>query len=308
MRTLAEQLHVSRANVYQRVARLERDGVITGYAATVDPQTLGLGLSAYVYLDVKQHSWQALRRKVLEIPEVAGGALVSGEHDIVLHVRTTDAAALRDLVLTRLQRMPEVLSTQTVLIFEELSPDAGGQSGAPYSSNQCASGPRRVTARSRVRSARAATRVVTMSSSSPTSSVVSSPGTNVRSPRMISVIALGSGSRSSMIDTALSPDCWRHRHRQQLGVVHVQRRGLDRDLARRVRPDQAEPARDGYSDGPCSTRVHDDEDEHDVQHPLAVGDVPHHRERRQHDRHRTAQAGPGQEELRAFRVVPERQQ
>lgn len=121
MRALAELLHVSRASVYQRVARLERDGVITGYAATVDPRALGLGLSAFVYLDVTQHSWKTLRRKVLEIPEVASGALVSGQHDIVLHVRTTDAAALRDLVLTRLQDMPEVLSTQTVLIFDELT-------------------------------------------------------------------------------------------------------------------------------------------------------------------------------------------
>jgi DNA-binding Lrp family transcriptional regulator len=47
---------------------------------------------------------------------------VSGEHDIMLLVRTRDAASLRDLVLTRLQGMPEVAGTQTVLIFDELSP------------------------------------------------------------------------------------------------------------------------------------------------------------------------------------------
>lgn len=122
MRTLAEAVHVSRATVYQRVARLERDGVIGGYTAVVDPAALGLGLSAFVYLDVEQHSWKTLQHRVLQLPEVAFGALVSGEHDIVLHVRTTDAAALRDLVLTRLQSMPEVRSTQTVLIFDELRP------------------------------------------------------------------------------------------------------------------------------------------------------------------------------------------
>jgi DNA-binding Lrp family transcriptional regulator len=58
---------------------------------------------------------------VLSIPEVDHAALVSGEHDIMLLVRTRDAAALRDLVLTRLQDMPEVNATQTVLIFDELS-------------------------------------------------------------------------------------------------------------------------------------------------------------------------------------------
>lgn len=121
MRSLAQALHISRANVYNRVDRLERDGVISGYTAVVDPQQLGLGIAAYVYLDVAQQSWQTLQQKVLDIPEVAGGALVSGEHDIVLLVRTADAAALRELVLTKLQNMPEVLSTQTVLIFDELT-------------------------------------------------------------------------------------------------------------------------------------------------------------------------------------------
>jgi len=122
MRALAAALHISRANVYTRVARLERDGVITGYTAIIDPQRYGHALSAYVYLKVQQQAWKRLRERLLEIPEVGHAALVSGEHDIVLLVRTRDAASLRDLVLTRLQDMPEVLSTQTELIFDEMTP------------------------------------------------------------------------------------------------------------------------------------------------------------------------------------------
>ena len=121
MRALAAALHISRANAYTRVARLERDGVITGYTAIVDPQRYGHTLSAYVYLKVQQQAWKRLQNRLADIPEVDHAALVSGEHDIVLLVRTGDPAALRDLVLTRLQDMPEVRSTQTVLIFEELA-------------------------------------------------------------------------------------------------------------------------------------------------------------------------------------------
>lgn len=127
MRALAAALHISRANVYARVARLERDGVITGYTVTVDPQRAGQALSAYVYLRVEQQSWKALRKLILDIPEVDHGALVAGEHDIVLLVRTSDAAALRDLVLTRLQEIPAVLSTRTELIFDELTPRTHAQ-------------------------------------------------------------------------------------------------------------------------------------------------------------------------------------
>jgi len=121
MRALAAQVHLSRANVYTRVARLERDGVITGYTARIDPVRYGYGLSAYVYLDIAQRSWKAVRRQLLSMPEVDHVALISGEHDILVRVRTHDAATLRDVVLTRLQDMPEIRATQTVLIFEELA-------------------------------------------------------------------------------------------------------------------------------------------------------------------------------------------
>ena len=123
MRALADRVHVSRASAYARVARLEQDGVITGYAAQVDPVRYGYALSAYVYLDIAQRSWKSVRGQLLAMPEVDHVALLSGEHDILLRVRARDAVSLRDVVLTRLQEIPEVRATQTVLIFEEATPD-----------------------------------------------------------------------------------------------------------------------------------------------------------------------------------------
>jgi DNA-binding Lrp family transcriptional regulator len=122
IRALSDLVHISRANAYARVARLERDGVITGYAALIDPVRYGYALSAYVYLDIAQRSWKSVRGQLLGIPEVDHVALVSGEHDILLRVRARDAVFLRDVVLTRLQDIPEVRSTQTMLIFEEATP------------------------------------------------------------------------------------------------------------------------------------------------------------------------------------------
>jgi DNA-binding Lrp family transcriptional regulator len=120
MRALAARLHISRAGAYMRVQRLEEAGVITGYTARVDPQRYGYGLSAYVYLKIAQPAWKSLRARLITIPEVEHAALVSGDTDIVLLVRTRDIAALRELVLNSFQSMSEVLSTQTVLIFDEL--------------------------------------------------------------------------------------------------------------------------------------------------------------------------------------------
>ena len=122
MRALADRIHISRASAYARVARLEKEGVITGYAALVDPVRYGYALSAYVYVDIAQRSWKSVRGQLLSMPAVDHVALLSGEHDIVIRVRARDAVSLRDTVLTRLQEIPEVRSTQTVLIFEEATP------------------------------------------------------------------------------------------------------------------------------------------------------------------------------------------
>jgi DNA-binding Lrp family transcriptional regulator len=120
VRALADELHISRATAYARLDRLQREGVITGYAARVDPERYGYGISAYVYLKISQHSWKAVRHRVQQIDEVWHAALVSGENDLVLLVRTRDAGSLRDLVLNELQTMPDVVSTQTVLILDEV--------------------------------------------------------------------------------------------------------------------------------------------------------------------------------------------
>jgi DNA-binding Lrp family transcriptional regulator len=98
----------------------------------VDPQRYGYGLSAYVHLKIAQPAWKPLRARLMTIPEVEHAALVSGDADIVLLVRARDITALRELVLNSFQSMPEVLSTQTVLIFDELGrgPAAARSTGA----------------------------------------------------------------------------------------------------------------------------------------------------------------------------------
>lgn len=125
IRSVAERVHVSRANAYARINRLLDDGVIRGFSARIDQERAGHGASAYITLKIVQNSWRDVREKLRELPGAAHMALVSGDFDVLLLVHTPDNRALRDLVLTRIQSMPEVLSTRTLLVFEEtdLEPD-----------------------------------------------------------------------------------------------------------------------------------------------------------------------------------------
>jgi DNA-binding Lrp family transcriptional regulator len=126
IRTLAEALHISRANAYARVERLQSSGVIRGYSADVDPVLSGLGTSAYVTLNVRQADWRTIREQLQALPGVVHIALVGGEFDVVLLVRATDNADLRRVVLDGIQGMSGVIATRTLLVFEEPEPAVGG--------------------------------------------------------------------------------------------------------------------------------------------------------------------------------------
>ncbi|WP_037580230.1 Lrp/AsnC family transcriptional regulator [Phaeacidiphilus oryzae] len=119
IRSVAERVHVSRANAYARIARMMEDGVIRGFTARVDHERAGQGASAYVTLKIVQNSWRTVRGQLLDLPGVEHIALVSGEFDVLLLVHTADNRALRDLVLNRIQGLPAVLSTHTLLVFDE---------------------------------------------------------------------------------------------------------------------------------------------------------------------------------------------
>ncbi|MET9498257.1 Lrp/AsnC family transcriptional regulator [Streptomyces sp. NPDC006552] len=125
IRSVAERVHVSRANAYARINRLIEDGVIRGFGARVDHERAGQGASAYITLKIVQNSWRTVRDQLRRMPEASHIALVSGAFDVLLLVHTRDNRTLRELVLTKLQAIPEVLATRTLLVFEEedLGPD-----------------------------------------------------------------------------------------------------------------------------------------------------------------------------------------
>ncbi|MEU7644388.1 Lrp/AsnC family transcriptional regulator [Streptomyces huasconensis] len=119
IRSVAERVHVSRANAYARINRLIDDGVIRGFGARINHERAGQGASAYITLKIVQNSWRTVRDQLRALPGASHIALVSGDFDVLLLVHTPDNRALRELVLTRLQSIPEVLSTRTLLVFEE---------------------------------------------------------------------------------------------------------------------------------------------------------------------------------------------
>lgn len=121
MTAIADAVHISRAGAHARIKKLTDSGVITGYSVRTDPVRLGQHASAYVMLHLEQASWQSVRDRLLQIPEVEHMALVGGDFDVILLVRAGDARDLRRIVLEDIQAIPSVRSTRTTIIFEDFT-------------------------------------------------------------------------------------------------------------------------------------------------------------------------------------------
>lgn len=117
---LAVRVSVSRATAYSRLKRLRDEGVIKAVRAEIDPSKVGLTIGAIILGDVEQASWRTVRKRLLALPGVEYVALTSGGHDFMLVVRAPDMAALRDLVLLKLHDLPEIRTTQTMLMLDEI--------------------------------------------------------------------------------------------------------------------------------------------------------------------------------------------
>ena len=123
IRSLAERVHVSRASAYSRVGRLVDEGVITGFTAKIDHERAGLGTSAYVSLTIEQNSWPEVSAHLGRLPYVEHVSRLGADFDVLVLVRAPDNAALRVVVLDRIQAIPSVRSTRTWLVFDEFEGD-----------------------------------------------------------------------------------------------------------------------------------------------------------------------------------------
>lgn len=117
---LAQEVGISRASAYSRVEALTRAGIITGYTATVDPTRLGLGVSALVFCTIQPQQWTSFLQAVGEMPDVESALVMTGEHDVMLIVRSVDMEAMQSLVIGAIAARPEVTKVETAIVMGEV--------------------------------------------------------------------------------------------------------------------------------------------------------------------------------------------
>ena len=123
MTELGEQIGLSTSPCAERVRRLERQGVITGYHARVNPQAIGKTLLVFVEITLTSKSgevFEAVRREMLYLPEVMECHLVSGSFDYLVKARLHAMSDYRDLLGSILKKIPVPAQSHSYVVMEEV--------------------------------------------------------------------------------------------------------------------------------------------------------------------------------------------
>jgi Lrp/AsnC family leucine-responsive transcriptional regulator len=120
---LSEQANLSTPQCYRRVKRLESEGFIRGYAAQVDPASIGLGVTAFVSINIDREQFKKVReveKVIRQFPEILECYTISGDFDYLLKVVATDLKALSNFLTDRLMQVPGVSGVRSMVCLEEI--------------------------------------------------------------------------------------------------------------------------------------------------------------------------------------------
>ncbi|WP_024868438.1 Lrp/AsnC family transcriptional regulator [Pseudoxanthomonas suwonensis] len=125
---LAAQVNLSPSACLRRIQRLEASGVVTGYGARLDPQALGLGLQAFVRVQLEKHGAPGIERFVAAVQdwdEVVACHALTGDMDYLLHVYVRDLEHFSRFLLDRLLNASGVADVNSSFVLRTVKASGG---------------------------------------------------------------------------------------------------------------------------------------------------------------------------------------
>ncbi|MBD9480607.1 Lrp/AsnC family transcriptional regulator [Pseudoxanthomonas sp. PXM02] len=125
---IAAQVNLSPSACLRRIQRLEANGVIAGYGARVDPKAVGLGLQAFVRVQLERHdpaSVQHFGDGVRARDEVVACYALTGDMDYLLHVVVQDLEHFSRFLLDGLLNASGVADVNSSFVLRAVKTDAG---------------------------------------------------------------------------------------------------------------------------------------------------------------------------------------
>lgn len=120
---LAARVNLSTTPCSERVKRLEREGVIMGYYARINPALVEKSLLVFLEIKLAAKSgdvFDQMASDLTQIPEVLECHLISGEFDYLVKARLKEMSAYRRLLGEILKKLPASASSHSYIVMEEI--------------------------------------------------------------------------------------------------------------------------------------------------------------------------------------------
>ena len=119
---LAAAVGLAPSTCHERVKKLWETRILLDAQAQVSPKAFGIGIEAMLFVQLAKHKREnvdVVLKRVSEIPEVRSAFLITGRHDLVVHIVARDTAHLRYLAHDCITNQPGVVRMETSIIYEK---------------------------------------------------------------------------------------------------------------------------------------------------------------------------------------------
>tara|TARA_R110000868_G_scaffold384245_4_gene651687 strand:+ start:1396 stop:1854 length:459 start_codon:yes stop_codon:yes gene_type:complete len=120
---LSNKLNLSITAVYERIKKLEKEGVIDKYVALVNKEKIDKSFVAFCHIKLIQHTQEYVikfEKEVATINEVLECYHISGDYDYLLKVIVKDMAAFREFMVNKLTNINHIGSTHSMFVISEV--------------------------------------------------------------------------------------------------------------------------------------------------------------------------------------------
>lgn len=120
---LSVKLNLSVTAVYERIKKLEREGIIDRYVALLNRSKIQKGFVVFCHLKLTQHTKEFIsqfEKEVVKLNEVLECFHVSGDYDYILKICVSNMEAYREFLVTKLTTLKHIGSTHSTFMIDEV--------------------------------------------------------------------------------------------------------------------------------------------------------------------------------------------
>ena len=120
---LSVKLNLSVTAVYERIKKLEREGIIQNYVALINRSKVNKGFIVFCHIKLSQHTREFLTKfenQVVKLTEILECHHVSGDYDYILKIAVKDMEEYREFLVTKLTTLEHIGSTHSTFMISEV--------------------------------------------------------------------------------------------------------------------------------------------------------------------------------------------